>query len=271
MVVAALKDAFAPLYILRLWGHCQMKRKDRFCDMPARGLAALCKYAGDDPAALEAALIEARFIARDGDDVLVLEWAEKNASLIAAWENGKLGGRPKKPTGNPAVTQQEPRANQAETDMELEMEVSTPLRSVEKPRKRGARTCPEDFEVTGAMVEWAAEKAPFADLLHETEKFKDWEFKDAKTDWPRAWRRWMRKASDDASKAPQARASPQSFRQQDADAAAAQMAAFGSLVAAKPSRPMEVIDVTPRCLDRQDLLEDGADLRRSVAAHVGRP
>lgn len=68
-----------------------------------------------------------------------------------------------------------------------------------------------------------------------------------------------------------ARGSPQSFRQQDAEAAAARVAAFtGNLVNAKPHRQAEVIDVTARRLDRQDLLEDGPDLRHSLVAHVGR-
>lgn len=66
------------------------------------------------------------------------------------------------------------------------------------PRKRGARTVPEEFTVTEEMRDWAALNAPAADVQRETEKFCDWEFKDSKTDWPKAWRNWLRRASDDA-------------------------------------------------------------------------
>jgi hypothetical protein len=102
MLVEALNDEMAPLYVIRIWGHCQQRRADRFDGMPAAGLKALCKAAGDAQA-LETALIEAGFIARDGSAITVPKWAEKNASLLAAWDNGNKGGRPKKPKQNPRV------------------------------------------------------------------------------------------------------------------------------------------------------------------------
>lgn len=115
MLVDALGgDEFAPFYLLRLWGHCQTRKGDRF-EIPAAGLKALCK-ATCDAALLESALIDAGYIARDGQAIEVLKWAEKNASLLAAWENGARGGRPtKKPNQNPRVTEEEPRQNPAVT------------------------------------------------------------------------------------------------------------------------------------------------------------
>jgi hypothetical protein len=118
MVADALSDEMAPVYIMRLWGHCQIRKSDRF-KMPAAGLKAQCRYPGDAQA-FEQALTEAGFIERDGDEIVATGWTEKNASLLAAWENGSKGGRPKKetqpkPTGNPAVTQGKPNANPDET------------------------------------------------------------------------------------------------------------------------------------------------------------
>jgi hypothetical protein len=150
MVVDALGDAMAPLYILRLWAHCQERKSDAFV-MPTRGLKAQCKFPGDAQA-FEAALIEAGFISRDGDSIYVCGWAEKNASLLAAWANGNKGGRPKKaqkePSENPRVTQQEPTANPSETHAEpireeKRREEPSSLRSEGKARKR-AVTCPAD-------------------------------------------------------------------------------------------------------------------------------
>lgn len=119
MMVDALDgDEMAPLCILRLWAHCQSRKSDRF-EMPTAGLKAQCRYKGDAQQ-FEQALIDAGFIERDGREIHVLGWAAQNASLIAAWENGSKGGRPKtkpaenqeethgKPSGNPASTQTEP-------------------------------------------------------------------------------------------------------------------------------------------------------------------
>lgn len=117
MVADMLQDQLAPVYIMRLWAHCQNRKGDVF-DIPAAGLKALCQFPGAAPD-LEDALIAAEYIARDGLTVTVTGWAEKNAALLAAWENGNKGGRPKKnqkqtdgkPTDNPAETHGLPMAN----------------------------------------------------------------------------------------------------------------------------------------------------------------
>ena len=117
MVADMLQDQLAPVYIMRLWAHCQNRKGDVF-DIPAAGLKALCQFPGAAQD-LEDALIAAEYIARDGLTVTVTGWAEKNAALLAAWENGNKGGRPKKnqkqtdgkPTDNPAETHGLPMAN----------------------------------------------------------------------------------------------------------------------------------------------------------------
>ncbi len=74
MVSDALGDTMAPMYILRLWAHCQERKSDTFT-MPTRGLKAQCKFPGDAQV-FEAALIDAGFVERDGDTVKVcnLHW-----------------------------------------------------------------------------------------------------------------------------------------------------------------------------------------------------
>ena len=65
----------------------------------------------------------------------------------------------------------------------------------EKPAvgRRPTRKCPDNFEVTDEMRAWAAESAPLADIDLATEKFRDYTFKNAMSDWPATWRNWIRK------------------------------------------------------------------------------
>jgi hypothetical protein len=115
MLVGNLNDEAAPIYVLRLWAHCQNRRQSEFESLSTEALKALCRFPG--PAnKLEASLSASGFVRREGDSLIVCNWDEYNSSLIASWNNGKLGGRPKKiqpkarsepthkPTGNPRVT-----------------------------------------------------------------------------------------------------------------------------------------------------------------------
>lgn len=88
-------DEAAPVYVLRLWAHCQNRRQDRFPNLSPEALKALCRFPGD-AAKLLAALVETGFVRRDGRDLVASNWSEYNASLIAAWKNGTRGGRPPK-------------------------------------------------------------------------------------------------------------------------------------------------------------------------------
>ncbi|SEL12870.1 hypothetical protein SAMN05216359_105299 [Roseateles sp. YR242] len=115
-------DKFAPFYLLRLWGHCQTRKATQFT-IPPQGVKGICKAecSAED---LERALITCGYLARVGDTVEVLKWADQNASLMAAWDNGSKGGRPKKnppethgkPMGNPPATAGQPMGNPEETD-----------------------------------------------------------------------------------------------------------------------------------------------------------
>lgn len=108
-------DEMAPVYLIRLWGHCQNRKKCDFDSLPPAGLKALCRFQGDADA-FDTALAECGFISRDGSSVTVCGWDEHNSSLVAAWENGKRGGRPRKPSGNPNETQEKPNENPDKTE-----------------------------------------------------------------------------------------------------------------------------------------------------------
>lgn len=109
MLVGTLDgDEAAPVYVLRLWAHCQNRRQSSFTNLGAEALKALCRFPGNANK-LESSLAASGFVRRDGTDLVVCNWDEYNSSLIAAWNNGKKGGRPQKakeisdekPTGYP--------------------------------------------------------------------------------------------------------------------------------------------------------------------------
>lgn len=100
---------------------------------------------------------------------------------------------------NPSPTVPEPFLNQ-EQEQKQEQEKNPSGSRPDKParKSRGAKFAPDEFVVTPELQAWATENAPRVDWMQETEKFRDWEFKHARTDWDKVWRTWMRKAQESA-------------------------------------------------------------------------
>lgn len=132
------------------------------------------------------------------------EKAERNREV------GSKGGRPrkkqnpeetqtvseKKPTENPDGFQNETQAEPTENPFPIANSHIPPLGPPQGGGKRGAKRCPDGFEVTPAMRQWAASEAPGVDVDRETRAFRDFEFSRAYTDWPATWRNWLRRAAD---------------------------------------------------------------------------
>ena len=91
LLVGLLNDEAAPVYLLRLWGHCQRRKQHTFENLSAEALKALCRFPGHANK-LESSLVTSGFIRRDAQTPIVVNWDEYNASLIAAWNNGRKGG-----------------------------------------------------------------------------------------------------------------------------------------------------------------------------------
>lgn len=137
-------DHAAAVYLIRLWGHCQNRKKDRFDNLPAMALRAICKYQGNADQ-LEAAMIECGFIERDGSALVVVGWAEHNANLCAAWENGKKGGRPKNPDENPRDNPSDnPSDNPRDTGRTPDKEDKEDKEDKNKPRARASQSATAD-------------------------------------------------------------------------------------------------------------------------------
>lgn len=100
MLVGCLDgDEVAPVYVLRIWSHCQNRRQWRFDGVSTEALKSLCRFPGTAEK-LESALSEAGFVRRDGNVLVVCNWEEHNRTLIAAWKNGGKN-RSKQPVGVP--------------------------------------------------------------------------------------------------------------------------------------------------------------------------
>lgn len=97
-------DEAAPVYVLRLWAHCQNRRKWEFEGLSAEALRAICRFKGDAEL-FEASMSASGFVERTESTLIVVGWEIYNSTLIAAWSNGKKGGRPvKQPKNNPRDT-----------------------------------------------------------------------------------------------------------------------------------------------------------------------
>ena len=126
-------DPLAPTYVLRLWGHCQEQKTHRFPRLSANALAAIC-CVKTPPEAFWVAMQTSGFILVKNELVEVHEWDKYNSGLVTSWVNGKKGGRPKKPTGNPRVTRSKPGANPDVTDREDREDKIESIAAAPRPR-----------------------------------------------------------------------------------------------------------------------------------------
>lgn len=103
-------------------------------------------------------------------------------------------------------------------DGESERQPSTAIAA--QPRKRASKVVPQDFEVTDEMLSWARSSHPSVDLQTQTSAFRDHEFKDAKTDWVKAWRNWIRRSEAIPQGRPQQASKHSGFDSKDYSAGA---------------------------------------------------
>jgi hypothetical protein len=58
-------------------------------------------------------------------------------------------------------------------------------------REKASHFVPEDFAVTDQDRRWANETRPDLNIELETEKFRNYEFKNTRTDWRKTWKNWI--------------------------------------------------------------------------------
>ena len=111
LLINSLETDLAPLYVLRIWSHCQLRKKSRFENLSSEALKALCRFPGQANK-LESSLAASGFVRRDESGALiVVNWDEYNAGLLANWENGSEEEGQRKPNLNPPKTHGLPMEN----------------------------------------------------------------------------------------------------------------------------------------------------------------
>lgn len=73
-------------------------------------------------------------------------------------------------------------------------------KKIEPAKAKASKRCPQDFQITPEMRQWAHSRGIAVDLDAETQKFLDHEYKFPKTDFVACWRTWMRNADEYATK-----------------------------------------------------------------------
>jgi uncharacterized protein YdaU (DUF1376 family) len=119
-------------------------------------------------------------------------------------ENGRKGGRPKKPSGLPQETQVEPKITLTSNH--------EPITNNHKPKResqRGSRLAP-DFPLSDEWVGFCRQHRPELDPRETFDGFRDYWIaqpgqKGVKTDWTATWRNWVRRQQTAKKTASEAR------------------------------------------------------------------
>lgn len=126
--------------------------------------------------------------------------AEAQASINLA--NGKKGGRPRKPKGNPTETGRVISDNRSESEKNpnpLIHQSTNPLKAKSGATARGSRL-PNNWTATAEQGRWARAERPDLNIARECDAFRDYWIgcagaKGVKLDWDATFRNWIRRAT----------------------------------------------------------------------------
>lgn len=119
-LVRLLDNEAAPLCVIALWAHCQLRKTDRLRKVDSFQLASICGYPFADADKFIEAMTTCGFIEIEDGEIVAHDFAQTNAKLFSNWENGRLGGRPSK-------THSEPNDNPKKPNLGLEKPIQSNL------------------------------------------------------------------------------------------------------------------------------------------------
>jgi len=156
MLCDMLCDQCAPLYLIRLWGHCQSRKTHEFDWVSPLRLKAICK-APHDAVKFQEAMVESGYVIIENGKTIAHDWDDVNASLIANWERGKKGVAARRakvgidPKSTPSKPQVERDDNSGETPAGPSREEKIRLEEIEKKRLEKAERLTAWFEIIWTM------------------------------------------------------------------------------------------------------------------------
>lgn len=237
------------LLLMALW-----KRGGEGLPNVDENLAAAARLSISRWKAARPVLIDGRLLREDGSIVMQKRLAnemDKAAGITQTRSEAGIKGVAKREANRQANAEAKAKQNASPSQSQTQETIPPPSAvaplAVAKPTKaKSGKRCPADFVVAPQERKAIAAECPGVDLDRETANFRDWEFKDAKTDWPAAWRRWMRKASDDLQERRVNGKGAASFRERDAAAAAAEVSQWtgGRGITAKTHREPDFEEVS---------------------------
>lgn len=122
-LVELTKRPESPLWLQRLWGHCQSNQQVTF-RLPPIALKSICCVASEiTPEQWFEYLLTCQFIEGDESRWTVRGWAEENAKLVANWKNGKEAARKR----GPAQRKPKPALGEPKSELGQPTENPTPV------------------------------------------------------------------------------------------------------------------------------------------------
>lgn len=153
-------------------------------------IGALWDY---DPKTFVDALVECRWIDRNGEDLSLHDWDEYAGRLVDKRRANAERKRLSRARHTDAAQESAPvtglhnitEPNQTEPDLT-------------QPRARARNIEAAGWKPNPELIEWVAQEFPEVDIVAETEKFIDHFAANGKPmkDWDAAWRNWMRRSRD---------------------------------------------------------------------------
>jgi hypothetical protein len=92
-------------WLIRLWVNCETRKSWRFKATDQVVIADICTYEGGAEEFVSW-LLETRIFELDGEELIVHGWEEHNKQVVANWNNGAKGGRPRISHGVNGITAQ---------------------------------------------------------------------------------------------------------------------------------------------------------------------
>lgn len=138
------------------------------------------------------------------------EFVKAEAQARANQENGKRGGRPRKPKGKRTETHSVSDANPSDSENNpnpLIHQSTNPIQEQEPVRSPNGSRLPPDWTLPGDWRAWAEQERPDVDVIRESRVFADYWASQAgakgrKADWQATWRNWIRRADGRARGSP---------------------------------------------------------------------